>query len=371
MNTIKRIIPVIKDYPWGNDYFIPALVSKEPDGPMAELWIGAHKSGSATVEETGESLFDMLNKDPAFCGCTAEAFPYLLKVLAIGQCLSIQCHPDSVQATKGYEAEAEKRKTTDRKLWNYQDSSQKAEMLYALTPVTAMCGFRKFDEMKKLLKATVPNLYSEYLSEYGSIKDLFDGLYRLDKDVLSFGEAELLKNCDVLPEDIRTIVHELGDRYLGDPGVFSPLLLNVIHLKPGQAVYLKPCVLHAYIAGNGVELMNNSDNVLRGGLTSKHVDLDELEKVMNPDSYLPKPMDSVVDEGGRHFVCEGGFTLTLMENGQFRNTISGPKFMICTEGEADVNGVKLTKGMCCIAGTADSEITVRADKGTVFMASSN
>lgn len=372
MNQIIKIIPAVKEYAWGNDTFIADLLSLEKNGPKAEMWIGANRQGSAVVSGSEERLCDVLDKDPSFCGCTSDDFPFLLKVLAIAQSLSIQCHPDTEQARRGFEAESEKRKRVDRSLWNYQDSSQKAEMLYALTPVTAMCGFRPFDQMKTLLKAAVPNLFSEHLSEIGSISELFDKIYRLDSDTLSYAEAELLKNKENLPSDVKALVTELGDRYFGDPGVFSPLLLNIIHLNIGQAVYLRPRVLHAYIYGNGVELMNNSDNVLRAGLTPKHVDLDELENVMNAETYIPKPMVPSVDKGGKHFVCDGGFTLTVMENGKFENSFKGPKVLLCTEGEAKINSsLVLKRGECCIAGSSVESLDVDASSSIVFMATSN
>ncbi len=372
MEPITKIKPAIKDYAWGDDHFIADLLSIDANGPMAELWLGANRQGSATVEGSGEYLSAVLDADSAFCGHSADDFPILMKVLAIAQSLSIQCHPDSDQARRGYEAESDIRRKLDRSLWNYKDPYQKAEMLYALTPVTAMCGFRTFDDMVKLLKTVVPNLFQEQLSEFGSIKELFNGIYRLDKDILSYGEAELLKNSSLLPDDVQQIVLELGDRYFGDPGVFSPLLLNIVHLQPGQALYLRPRILHAYIKGVGVELMNNSDNVLRGGLTPKHVDLDELERVMFPETYLPKPMVSVTDEGGRHFVCEGGFTLTVMDKGVFRTGQSGPRLFLCTEGEAVLDGkLSLGRGECCIAGDEAGSFLVDAKSGTVFLATAN
>ena len=368
MSDILRIRPVIKDYPWGNDYFIADLMGLEKDGPRAEMWMGAHRQGSAVIEENGTALCDYMDAEPSFCGMGADSFPFLFKVLAIGRNLSIQCHPDADLAREGFASETDKHDKLPRKEWNYQDSNQKAEMLYALTPVTAMCGFREFSRMKELLMTAVPVFWQDHLAQAGSTGQLFDIIYRTDAEQLAFAEAELLKNCDLLPEDVCAAVRELGDRYFGDPGVFSPLLLNIIHLAPGEAVYLKPRVLHAYISGNGVELMNNSDNVLRAGLTNKHMDLDELEHVMIPQTYIPRPMESTTDEGGRHFVCEGGFSLTVMDDGTFVNRGSGPRILLCTRGTATVNGLVLEKGQCCIAGTSVSMIDVSCPGGTVFMA---
>lgn len=368
MSDILRIRPVIKNYPWGNDYFIADILGLAKDGPRAELWMGAHRQGSAVVEETGEALCDFIDSHPGFCGTGADGFPFLFKILAIAGSLSIQCHPDSDQARAGFEGESSKHGTVDRKDWNYQDSNQKAEMLFALTPVTAMCGFRELGQVRELLQTAVPTFYQDHLADAGDIVTLFDRIYRTDAEQLAFGEAELLRNCDQLPEDVCSIVRELGDKYFGDPGVFSPLLLNIVHLKPGEAVYLKPRVLHAYVSGNGVELMNNSDNVLRAGLTKKHMDLDELEKVMISDTYIPHPMKSTVDKGGRHFPCEGGFTLTAMIDGTFVNKGRGPRILLCTDGEASVNGMSLSKGQCCIVGSAVGEITVKCPESSVFMA---
>ena len=370
-NDILLLDPCIKDYAWGNDYFIADLLELEKNGPRAEMWIGAHRQGSAVVKQSGEKLCDYLDNNPDFASCDADSFPYLLKVLAIAQSLSIQCHPDAEQAREGFEAEKPMHEKLDRKDWNYQDANPKAEMLYALTPVTAMCGFRSFEEAIGLIKTAVPVFYADHIAEIGSVFELFDKLYRLDEAALSFAEAELLRNCELLPEDVQTVIKELCDRHFGDPGVFSPLLLNTLHLEPGEAVYLKPRVLHAYIAGNGVELMNNSDNVLRAGLTSKHMDLDELEKVMIHDTYTPKPMEATSDKGGVHFRCEGGFTLTVMQKGSFRNTVEGPKTMICTDGSATVNGNLLQKGQCCIIGSNIKDIEVEAENASVFMASEN
>ena len=370
-DDILLLDPCVKTYDWGNDYFIADLLELEKNGPRAEMWVGSHREGSAFVKQSGEKLCDYLDSNPDFASCDADSFPYLLKILAIAQSLSIQCHPDATQAREGFEAEKPKHDKVDSKDWNYRDPNPKAEMLYALTPVTAMCGFRSFEDAINLIKTAIPVFYADHIAEIGSVFELFDKLYRLDEEALSFAEAELLRNCELLPEDVQAVIKELCDRHFGDPGVFSPLLLNIVHLEPGQVVYLKPGVLHAYVSGNGVELMNNSDNVLRAGLTSKHMDLDELERVMLHEAYIPRPMESKADNGGVHFRCEGGFTLTVMQNGSFHNTLEGPKTMMCTDGSAKVNGTLLQKGQCCIIGSNIRNIEVEAENACIFMASEN
>ena len=372
MNDILLIKPVLKDYAWGNDYYLADLLDIDKKGPLAELWMGCHEQGSAIISETEQSLYEYLDLNPEFAGVGAKDFPYLFKVLAIAQGLSIQCHPDAQQARVGFDKESEIRKIRDRKYWNYQDSNPKAEMLYALTPVTAMCGFRTFENAQTLFKNVVPVFYKQYFSEVGTIFELFDKLYRLDKEALEYGQAELIKNSDLLDDVQKKIVSEIADNYFGDPGVFAPLFLNIVQLDKGQAVYLKPTVLHSYCSGNGVELMNNSDNVLRAGLTSKHVDLEELELVMSKEPYEPKPMKSISDEGGLHFVCDGGFTLTVMEKGVFKPEEEGPRVILCLDGQLTINNdFVLSKGQCCIIGKAQKDIVVDCSNAYAFMASSN
>ena len=120
-DSILILEPCVKNYDWGNDYFIADLLEQEKNGPRAEMWIGAHRLGSAVVKSSGEKLCDFLDSNPGFASCDADSFPYLLKILAIAQSLSIQCHPDAKQAREGFEAEKPKHERIDRKDWNYQD----------------------------------------------------------------------------------------------------------------------------------------------------------------------------------------------------------------------------------------------------------
>lgn len=372
--SVVFLQPVIKNYPWGNDWFLSSLLGYESQGPQAELWMGAHKAGSSIIETgcegAGKRLYDYLDENPGFLGFSGADFPFLFKSLAIGEPLSIQCHPNAKQAKIGFESEALVRQKVDRSLWNYQDSNPKAEMLYALTEVTAMCGFRPLEQTIALFSTVCPEFYQDYLSDVGTIAEFFDTLYKLPTSILLEVQRELASHMKCIPCPERDVVKKLFAKYPGDPGVFAPLFLNVIVLSPGQAVYLKPGVLHAYVFGNGIELMNNSDNVLRAGLTSKHMDVNELERVMIKEPYSPVPMESFVDGCGRWFPCEGGFSLCVMDHGVFEV----PAGTADTADTADTKGVYMflcTEGEGCIQTCAGPEKgkVQKYQKGSIFLCS--
>lgn len=377
MNGIIKIIPIVKDYQWGNDFYIADLLGLPHDGPKAELWVGAHRSGSSIVDCacgqcngsccSGRTLADFIDENPSFLGVGgASAFPFLLKVLAIGGALSLQCHPNAEQARLGFESE--RKEPVGSVVFNYQDPNPKAEMLYALTPVTFMCGFRDFDGIKDGFEKVVPNLWNEHLSKVGSISEFFHTLYGLPHDVVAEGALEASRNSGLMDALQREVFGSVYPKYC-DPGVFAPLFLNVSKLSPGEAVYLKPCIVHAYVFGNGVELMNNSDNVLRAGLTSKHMDVDELERIMSTDPYRPLPMESVSSKEGVRFATPDGFALTVMDHGRFNVDREGVKLFLCTQGSVVVGDLELSKGQCCIAGAQACIFEVDAQDGCVFMAS--
>lgn len=378
MRGIVKLTPVIKDYAWGNDYFIANLLGQEPSGPKAEMWIGAHKDGSSVMSCAsgecdgnccyGRTLFEYIQENPVFVGDEKEEkiskgeFPFLLKVLAIGQALSLQCHPNAQQAKEGFEAKNE----------SYKDANPKAEMLYALTPVLLMCGFRNFEEIKASFERVVPNVWVRYFSEIGCVSNIaqfFHALYHLSKEDLASALKQLAENKDALDSNQLEVFDIIYPKY-SDPGVFAPLFLNVVRLQKGQAVYLKPGILHAYVLGNGVELMNNSDNVLRAGLTQKHIDEEELEHIMISEPYFPSPMKSVQTSEGQHFSTEDGFALTVIKGKAPLIETKGPKLFLCTEGSVAVGSdCVLEKGQCCIAGNQATDYKVDATNGCAFMAS--
>ncbi len=339
MKNYIKIQPKVQEYDWGNSTFIPSLLNVEQDKkPKAELWMGTHSGAPATLED-GSLFSTFLEENQEFLGQKhlnkyGSYLPLLFKVLAIDKPLSIQCHPTAEIAKKGWAAEENYRLENPKNLWNYKDDSRKAEVIYALTPLTAMCGFIPYKEAVKNLKRMIPNGYIKYLSavegnaeisENEKLSFIFETIYRMDADYLKLLIKELMKNVKA-PEEINEnflskeeIIIRSYEEYPKDPGLFCPLILNIAHLRKGDALFLEPCMLHAYVLGNGIELMSASDNVLRGGLTHKKMDVDELIKVMvvkgeklelatkHKDIYNRVIVETPTEE----------FTLAVMENGTF------------------------------------------------------
>ena len=289
-----KIHGVIKNYDWGTKDYLPSLLNIEKDGrPQAEYWMGTHPSGEA-VTVSGEALSE----------CIGHRLPYLFKVLSIASPLSLQCHPTKAQAEEGW-----KREEADRKAGkdvNYRDDNDKPEILCAITPVTALCGFRDYYEMKYALMKTVPVSYTRYLSAFSDIRSLFIGLFSFNREIKNEILSELkeaVSSSPVPSEDgeyltREGIIRETLEKYPGDIGSVFPLMMNVMEVEPGEALYLEADTLHAYIRGNGIELMTASDNVLRGGLTPKRVDIAELERIMNFSSSRVDVTPARTDFGG-------------------------------------------------------------------------
>ena len=287
-----RIKGIIKDYSWGNDYFISELLGIEKKGVMAEYWIGSHPSGDALLDD-GSSLGAYISSDLEGAlgkknALSYSSLPLLLKILAVRRPLSIQCHPDKAQAEEGWIREEGLRR--EGLLGSYQDDNKKAELLYATTPLSALCGFMELSRVIDNLRTYIPSFFNEHLKgESGSIRQLVFYLYSLsaeDKRVLI---EELVSNISKSPmplEDgpfltLKGIVLAAHEDYPDDIGLVFPLLMNIVHLQDGEALYLKPDTMHAYVRGNAVELMDASDNVIRGGLTKKRCDIKELRRIMD------------------------------------------------------------------------------------------
>lgn len=310
-NPIK-LENVTQKYPWGSTTLIPELlgISNTPGTPFAELWMGSHSRGPSKLlleKDTGGSAQKVdLNsaiQDSAvdFLGPAAERFPeglpFLFKVLAAAQPLSIQAHPNRSQAREGFAREESEGIPIDAFERNYRDQNHKPEIICALTDFTAMCGFRPPAEIQQWYRRIVPELYREKIApgttdsrESEWLQTFFENIMNLTQETQT-ELIETLHSWSGKAEEehreakfIRTFYAHHGVNV----GVQAPLFLNLVELAPGEALYQPAGVLHAYVQGMGVELMANSDNVLRGGLTKKHVDVPELLKVL---SFEPRPAD--------------------------------------------------------------------------------
>jgi mannose-6-phosphate isomerase len=293
-------------YDWGTQSEIPDLLGlAHPGGdePLAEYWVGAHP-GLPSKIDTGEFLNEVIHQYPKELLGDHHAelnsrLPYLFKVLSAGRALSIQVHPNKQQAQAGYQAERARGIGPDAPNCNYKDDNHKPELLYALTPFKAMVGFRPLQMLEDLLSQSSLDFFSYYLEKIK--KDGQAVLAELYKDLLYLEKAELSTLCNDLLEFCRarsgepwqTII-DLHDIYGDDPGVCFPLLLNVLTLEPGQAVFLGAGIPHAYLRGTGLEVMANSDNVLRGGLTKKYMDREELIRITEF-----KPLDNPIQIGSQ------------------------------------------------------------------------
>jgi mannose-6-phosphate isomerase len=326
--------------------------------PQAELWMGAHPKAPSSVSIDGEwrSLAEAIDAAPkdALGDRVAKRFggrlPFLFKVLAAAQPLSIQAHPNIEQAREGFARENDASVPLEAPNRNYKDDNHKPEIICALTPFWALNGFRRTDDVVTMLRAIGPSEIvgeSDALAEApgpGGLKRFFSALMTMESDrqektveqVVAYAKAQTRGNA------VYDWIIELNRRYPGDVGVLSPVFLNLRRLEPGEAMLLHAGQLHAYVDGVGIELMANSDNVLRGGLTPKHVDVPELLKVLTfaeTDLEILRP-----DDDGAYPSDVDEFRLSIVEVAD-RNAYEGPadhsiEIIICTSGTANVESVR-------------------------------
>jgi len=293
----------IRAYAWGSRTAIAELLGEPAPSahPQAELWVGAHPADPSQLQtDVGTvSLADRIAADPeSQLGTRVAAefgskLPFLLKVLAAAEPLSLQAHPSADQARTGFAQEEAAGIPLASGHRNYRDAWHKPELICALTEFHALCGFRDPEQTVALLsELDIPGL-NRYLTLLAGQPDAH-GTRALFSSMITMPPAALVPLLDSVlaacvdrvragsefSTEYRTAL-DLGERYQGDPGVLAALLLNRVTLRPGQALYLGAGNLHAYLSGFGVEIMANSDNVLRGGLTPKHVDVPELMRVLD------------------------------------------------------------------------------------------
>lgn len=300
-------------YAWGRTDGLAELVGSAPSGgPEAELWVGTHPAAPSRVVDDPDdrTLAEVIASDPerwlgpelAAEGCTA--LPFLLKVLAVGSPLSLQAHPSDEQAKAGFARENEAGLAIDSPSRTYRDANAKPEALVALTETWAICGFREPEDSARLIRAlgsAALRPLADALAQGGpqALHDALEWVLHLKGELRAVVADALavvvnlpLIGADAVSEDDMVAldwVRRLVETYPGDPTAVAPLILHVVRLAPGDSVHLPAGNLHAYLEGAGVEVMAASDNVLRGGLTPKHIDVDELLAILRFEPGVPAP----------------------------------------------------------------------------------
>ncbi|AOP53203.1 MAG: mannose-6-phosphate isomerase, class I [Brevibacterium aurantiacum] len=426
---MRRLHNTVKNFAWGSTDAIPAILGTAPDGtPCAELWLGAHplspsrldngqfdqqssthrsaqqgssssvdvKTNSTTV---GPNLIEYLAGDPAglLGHDSVQVFgprlPFLLKVLSAQKALSIQVHPNPEQAALGFAREESEGPDLDSPTRNYKDPSAKPELIYALTEFHALTGFRS----RKAVRSTFERLLSLSLSptSLDFLGDVLSALKSVTEakafaravelvlgDSRSAGFVDEVAGQDLaeLPDghisrsgtavDPAETFQELVADYPSDPGVLVALMLNRVHLQPGEALAMESGVLHAYLGGTGIEVMASSDNVLRGGLTNKHIDIPELGKVAKFTSAKPRMVEP--DRDGILLGATEDFALQSLRCPRLTQIERrGASIALCTSGSITLTSlgstVTLTRGQSVFI--AANEPTVTADgHGDLFVA---
>jgi mannose-6-phosphate isomerase len=375
MNQILLMQNPIQPYAWGSHSAIAELLGEQvpSEQPQAELWMGAHPKSPSRVwyQERWQPLDQIIARNAKeILGVRvlkkfSHRLPYLFKVLAADQPLSIQAHPDKNQAQEGFNRENNAGIALDASHRNYKDDQHKPECICALTPFLGMCGFRQAAAIRSLTVPIWPLQHDNALKMLENnldaigLRDFFTYLMKLDSDTCRalidhvIAKATIKREHDIAYEWIL----RLNERYPYDIGVLSPLMLNMIHLRPGQALFLPARQLHAYLEGLGIELMANSDNVLRGGLTPKHVDVSELLKVIDFKPYIAQillPQDFGSPEKMYSSRAEE-FALSVIDLSDSKPFVSskvspGPAILFCTQGEATLSWTQSENEMVIMKG---------------------
>ena len=380
-SAMWQLTNTVRHYPWGSRTVIPELLGEltPAEEPYAELWMGAHPD-APSVLSTGTPLDKAIQAEPArLLGADVrerfgDRLPFLMKILAAERPLSLQAHPTSEQAQVGFAAEETAGVPRDDPKRTFKDPFHKPELLLALTEFEALCGFRPVEEsLHCLAKLQVPELKPTIAAlARGGLRAAVPQLLALTPELreelvtaVARSAARFVAAHD--PEFINTYrwAASLADTYPGDPGVVISLMCNHLKMAPGEAVFLPAGNLHAYLSGAGVEVMASSDNVLRGGLTGKHVDLAALIEVLDfTDGRVPV-LHPVLGPGGlRYPVPVEDFDLTRIQLDGQSGTITthGPQVLLCTEGSAVLastdDELTLTKG-CSAFVPAGAPVSAR------------
>ncbi|MFW5801221.1 MAG: mannose-6-phosphate isomerase, class I [Spirochaeta sp.] len=324
--SFYHLVNPVKQYAWGSLDKIARFQhrSHPTQQPEAEVWMGAHPSDSSLVVIHGrkQSLFREMQQDPDYwLGPQVQArygiqFPYLLKLLAADKALSIQVHPSRIQAERGFAIEERNGVPLNAPHRTYRDANHKPEMMVAQSEFWAMCGFRSLQSIQRLFRP-LHHYIGKSVEGNKALLELWSTIEKAEADtqghdrffrslmavtmeqpaaaqtLLEAGRRAARKELRELDPDAADWIEKLYAQFPGDPGALAPLYLNLIRLQPGESLALRAGIPHAYLHGLGIEIMANSDNVIRAGLTVKHIDVPALVETCRCEGMDPNPASPV------------------------------------------------------------------------------
>ena len=369
MNTAYKLHGIHRHYEWGGQSFIPQLmhVDNTIGKPFAEYWMGAHPSAPAMVAtaEGAKALDQMIQENKLeFLGASiADRFgslPYLFKILDVKKMLSIQVHPSKENAEKGFLKEQLAGIAIDAPHRNYKDQNHKPEVMVALSDFWLLHGFMPAIALKERLTSLAP--LESLLPIFG--QDDYAGLYsyfmRLDQ---AAADAILKPLMEIAVQEVaagkvdKTHPHWWANQYYGgvvptsniDKGILSIYILNIVHVPTYQGVFQGAGLLHAYLEGQNIELMANSDNVLRGGLTPKHIDIEELLQHIQFEPTYPSILKGdLINSNELQFPCpvpDFGLTKIQLRGGEtYTNETNSFEMFLVMQGDVQLDGIELKPG---------------------------
>jgi mannose-6-phosphate isomerase len=391
MSGVHLLKGIHRHYDWGGTQFIPNIfdINNLEHTPYAEYWMGAHESAPAmiTTEEGDIDLIQFIVNNPEkhLGAKTIQAFstlPYLLKILDVAKMLSIQVHPSIQSAIKGFALEQNAGIAINAPNRNYKDQNHKPEVMVALSDFWLLHGFLPEDELKTALQQ-YPTLNS-FLSvfEKGSYQLLYQTFMELPQDQVDSILIPLVNQAieSVASGSVNKSQPEwwVNKYYQGiapkdniDKGIFSIYIMNIMFVTKYQAVYQGAGILHAYLEGQNIELMANSDNVLRGGLTTKHVDVPELLQHIDFVPTVPKSIDPVtINEFETQFPCPiqdfGLSKITVSEGKTYTIQTDSLEILLVMEGEVQIDQLGPIHAGGSVLILPNKEVTINASKPSVL-----
>ncbi|WP_328507027.1 MULTISPECIES: mannose-6-phosphate isomerase, class I [unclassified Streptomyces] len=379
---MDRLDNTVRPYAWGSTTAIPQLLGVAPTGePQAEMWMGAHPGAPS---RTGRGpLTEVIDEAPEreLGRRTVARFgprlPFLLKLLAAGAPLSLQVHPDLEQAREGYEDEVRRGIPIDAGHRNYKDANHKPELICALTEFDGLCGFRDPLQAADLLAALDVDSLKPYVDllhahpEEAALREVLTAVLGADPEETAHTVTEAAAACARLGGAYAPYA-DIAHHYPGDPGVIAAMLLNHVRLQPGEALFLGAGIPHAYLNGLGVEIMANSDNVLRCGLTPKHVDVPELLRIVRFEATDPGVLRPEASPDGEEVyetpIDEFRLSRFVLPEATAPHdlTRATPQILLCTAGSVRAGEHTLAPGQSVFV-PADEKAEV-SGPGTLFRA---